>query len=154
MTDLSKSLTFDTTYTFDSASAAKSLLKLTSEEQRYNISDYLNLSVVTLSKCDEICEYIKKNLQSFKASKSESEILSSVSGLQLLSDAFDTYTCRCGKKLHSVELILNDFQKRYKAFETSMISNGYGVSLSQAATNYNISQDYIKKIQRVYVLLF
>ncbi len=133
-------------------SIVSSLLK--PEESRGPL-DYINLSKVTLSKCEDIFNTINTVIVNRTYNKKTPFLVYEIMLGCLEGVLFDIPVYRnLGDHLGSAASILKDFKKKFKDLEKSIDEEILTIDLEKSKKIFEDSNDFLFKIQNVYASLY
>jgi hypothetical protein len=136
----------------ETRSIVSSLLK--PEESRDHL-DYINLSILTLSKCDEIFNYVNAVIVNRTYNKKTPLMVYDIMLSNLDEIFFDRPVYRnAGDYLGSAADRLRIFQKKFKDLEKSINGEVSSIDLERSKKIFADSNNFLSKIHRVYVELY
>jgi hypothetical protein len=136
----------------ETCSIVSSLLK---PEESRGPFDYINLSKVTLSKCDEIFNSVNAVIVNRTYNKKTPLMVYDIMLAHLDEIFFDRPVYRnVGDYLGSAADRLRIFQKKFKDLEKSINGEVSSIDLERSKKIFADSNDFLFKIQRVYVELY
>jgi len=136
----------------ETRSIVSSLLK---PEQTRDHLDYINLSNITLSKCDEIFNYVNTVIVNRTYNKKTPLMVYDIMLTNLDEIFFDRPVYRnAGDHLGSAADRLRIFQKKFKDLEKSIAGEVSSIDLERSKKIFADSNDFLSKIQHVYAALY